>query len=628
MRGNGQGFIYVTDQSNNILGGVGWDNDAVGLARLQWEFLYRNPRSTNAGIATSFAQMTAVDAGGDNLTAFTINGVSQVNPASLPIAMVAGSITLSVTAIVNAMNAYTAPSPDDYRGFKTSAATFAISRILAGAAANGDAVSLTFDGDTVVTATDISGGSDQNVAPFKFWIDVSAGAVEDVLGPGAVDITDVASYQPLNTPTDIQTVAVSSNTITIHREVQNARVEINGVSSVGNANHITAIIYEGGMKGDVVTFCGIDGSPAPAVFEQGPFIPIDLPTISLAGYANTLTMSYDGSAWSQVVPSHPSVEYLRSQGQNLPIQPGVNLLEPNTAGIHTLHPGVAGTDSASNTYSQDIALSGSPITLTGDLEFKVDIDATFSNVGDSGVIYGNGLAITPGIHTVAFSDNGAVKATLPSELAASGLWQASWNIIEMGGSPNAQFSVVPVFDAAATGFITDSMVVSLDGAKLDAASVDGSTKLVDDSVTEVKLDTIVRAKLNVQGRNRVAISIPTAQVLTLNSVPVLAIPAPGANKVIKVESWTAKITYNSAAYATNVTLQLLFTGSGSPVASEATFLTRTANGTVNMPLKTNAGISTTQLLANTALYINVATGDPTAGNSDIVLYIDYSILDI
>jgi hypothetical protein len=122
----------------------------------------------------------------------------------------------------------------------------------------------------------------------------------------------------------------------------------------------------------------------------------------------------------------------------------------------------------------------------------------------------------------------------------------------------------------------------------------------------------------------VTIPIATAEVLTLNSVPVLAIPALGAGNTAWVSRILAKVNFASTIYATNVNLQLKFSGAGEAIAESNTFLIRTANGIVEIPMLTTVAAGSTQYLANTDLYISVETGDPTAGDSDIVLYIEYT----
>lgn len=458
---------------------------------------------------------------------------------------------------------------------------------------------------------------------FRVFVDSSGGAVYNTVSGS--EVTELGSVDGLQAPPKTISVPVTvGKVLAFTRSQSKMRVTVDGITTAGAFNEITSIVYSGGKAGDEITFCGVGG--VPGKFMQNANIGIDLPSISLTTFGDTLVMAYDGTNWKQVVPSRPSVEYLRSLGQPLPIQPGVFLFTP-AGGTQIIRVGQTGTTGGGDVYESDISLQGAGVVLGSDLEFRVNTDN--ANDGDKGMIWGNKVPITLSGNNVNFTyaNPPVTYFSLTDEIALSGKWAVCWEVID-ASAKKVSFTLATDFSAQNTDFITSGMVKSLDGAKVTNASITGSTKLIDGTVTLAKLSTSLQAMVQVQGRSRATITIPTAQVLTLNSIPVLAVAAPGANKVVKVESWVAKITYNSVAYATNVTLELIFSGAGSAVASEATFLTRTANGTVNMPIKTNSGISVTQLLANTALYVKVSTGDPTAGNSDIVLYIDYSILDV
>lgn len=456
---------------------------------------------------------------------------------------------------------------------------------------------------------------------YRVFVDSSGAGVYNTVS--GFEVTELGSVDGLQAPPKTISVPVTTGKVlAFTRSQSRMRVTVDGVTTAGAFNEITSIVYSGGKAGDEITFCGVGG--VPGKFIRNSQIGIDLPSISLTTFGDTLVMAYDGTNWKQVVPSRPSVEYLIDQGQPLAIQPGVHQFNPATGGTHTIHPNTTGTSNTTNTYEPDISLSGGAVVLASTLQFNVDTSAAIT--GNTGKIYGGGVPITTGIYSVTFADPTGVKAILTPELAASGKWTVQWTVVDAAAN-EVEFSVVPVFGTGTTQFLTTTMIKDANVTDAKIATVTGS-KVIADTLPEASLTPAVRAKLNVQGRNRVAILIPTAQVLTLFSAPILAVAAPGANKVIYVEQWSASITYNTTAYATNVGLELIFSGAGSAVALESTFLTRTANGIVNLPLKTNAGIATTQLVANTDLYIKVAVGNPTAGDSDIVVYIDYSILDI
>lgn len=120
-----------------------------------------------------------------------------------------------------------------------------------------------------------------------------------------------------------------------------------------------------------------------------------------------------------------------------------------------------------------------------------------------------------------------------------------------------------------------------------------------------------------------SVDIPTAQVLTLNSAPVQIVAAPGASKYIVGVRAIFQMTYNSIAYATNTNLQLLINSAATVQFSATGQLAVTANAFNFMTPATGGTIS---MVANEPLNVNVATGDPTAGNSDITVHVWYVIL--
>lgn len=122
------------------------------------------------------------------------------------------------------------------------------------------------------------------------------------------------------------------------------------------------------------------------------------------------------------------------------------------------------------------------------------------------------------------------------------------------------------------------------------------------------------------------VTLTSAQILALNTTPITLVPAPGAGKVIDVMGIVAKLTYNSAAYATNTTMEFRYTnGSGAKVATDmASLLTATAN-------KTNiCHALSTEIVAveNAPIVVDVATGNPATGNSPVKIQVQYRIVSV
>jgi len=123
------------------------------------------------------------------------------------------------------------------------------------------------------------------------------------------------------------------------------------------------------------------------------------------------------------------------------------------------------------------------------------------------------------------------------------------------------------------------------------------------------------------------VTIPTAQVLTLSSVPVTIVAAPGSGLAIEVISAAWKMTYAGVAYATNTSLRLMTLGATAAQAQDNVGLANANSMFQKIPLL-GGGINDIDLVANQPLQVSVATGDPTAGTSDISVYVAYRIMEV
>jgi hypothetical protein len=153
-------------------------------------------------------------------------------------------------------------------------------------------------------------------------------------------------------------------------------------------------------------------------------------------------------------------------------------------------------------------------------------------------------------------------------------------------------------------------------------------KIVDEAVTLPKLDTSLQAYFSTASSLIYkTVTIGTADVLTGNSTPVEVIGAV-AGKIIMPLFVLTTLTYNSAAYTTNLRTQIIYNGATDALLETPTqFLGGTTTKTVLMDVNTINGATDTQVLSNAALNWSVQTGDPLAGDSDITLSIVYILLD-
>lgn len=122
-----------------------------------------------------------------------------------------------------------------------------------------------------------------------------------------------------------------------------------------------------------------------------------------------------------------------------------------------------------------------------------------------------------------------------------------------------------------------------------------------------------------------SLNIPTASVLTLNATPLTIVAAAGVSKYIEVLSASFKATFNSVAYATNTSLVIQ-----TATATDHQFISGNAlNFTTSCFKKfvdaANNTAGGSQIVANQPVQVKVDTGNPTAGNSDITVYVSYRI---
>jgi hypothetical protein len=124
-----------------------------------------------------------------------------------------------------------------------------------------------------------------------------------------------------------------------------------------------------------------------------------------------------------------------------------------------------------------------------------------------------------------------------------------------------------------------------------------------------------------------SLTIASADVLQLNSTPLTIVDAPGAGYAIEVLSTSINLTYNSAAYATNTTIQVESNGATTPQFRLLNGINQTISSHRSLGRYVSANTET-QIIENADLMVTVASGDPTAGDSDIEILVLYRIISV
>ena len=211
---------------------------------------------------------------------------------------------------------------------------------------------------------------------------------------------------------------------------------------------------------------------------------------------------------------------------------------------------------------------------------------------------------------------GKLVFTIPADKVTETMIRAAAISDGLTGGGGAVIKVKP---DAANG---TSIVVSSDGVRLDNdVTAPGNDYFYGTNSAGVKgwypkTGTVLETTL----------SIPTAQVLTLNATPLQIIAAPGAGYAIEVETAIMELTYNSAAYATHTNLEIITDKADISQFLGTAYLAATK--TVRTKLVAQGITDKTQITENKAIYVQVAAGNPTAGDSDIKVYVKYRIIAV
>jgi hypothetical protein len=95
--------------------------------------------------------------------------------------------------------------------------------------------------------------------------------------------------------------------------------------------------------------------------------------------------------------------------------------------------------------------------------------------------------------------------------------------------------------------------------------------------------------------------------------------------LLKSLAASVKIDFNTTAYATNTFIQLIVNGATTAQYGGG-ILNATVATTKKLPEISTTSSTTTQLITNAALQVSTLIGNPTAGDSDITVYVNYRLI--
>lgn len=178
--------------------------------------------------------------------------------------------------------------------------------------------------------------------------------------------------------------------------------------------------------------------------------------------------------------------------------------------------------------------------------------------------------------------------------------------------------------------VTSGNLLMGNGTDVVSQGVTGDVTINGSGVTAIGAGKVTRAMLAYAPTEyyEASLTIASASVLTLNGTPITIVAAPGAGKYIEVVSASSSMTFVSAAYATNTTLQLICEGADVAQLQDTAILISTVTKNTKFKDVTSATAGQTQIITNAPLQVKVATGNPTAGDSILKVKVIYRIITI
>lgn len=126
---------------------------------------------------------------------------------------------------------------------------------------------------------------------------------------------------------------------------------------------------------------------------------------------------------------------------------------------------------------------------------------------------------------------------------------------------------------------------------------------------------------------QIKVSVSSAQTLTGNSVPILAIAAPLSTQAIRVLRSSCRLNCGTITYA-GATTWLLITDTANNDQQRVSLITATVSTHRVFVTQPFAGVTDTIIIAGKAVYIKAASANPTLGNGTFDFYITYEIVDL
>lgn len=125
------------------------------------------------------------------------------------------------------------------------------------------------------------------------------------------------------------------------------------------------------------------------------------------------------------------------------------------------------------------------------------------------------------------------------------------------------------------------------------------------------------------------VTIPSAEVLALNTTPKELVAAQGLGTIIVPIAVVGKVVNNTVPYATNTTF-IIYENASSVLYTSNAFINTVASSPVYHQFQQQQPsiTSTVNIQENTALKASVSMGDPTAGDGDLEILVYYRLITV
>lgn len=164
------------------------------------------------------------------------------------------------------------------------------------------------------------------------------------------------------------------------------------------------------------------------------------------------------------------------------------------------------------------------------------------------------------------------------------------------------------------GFLTPSIAPSL-------LAADGTIL-----AQQIASGAVVTAKLADDIAHTVAVSVSSAEILAMSATPKQLVAAPGANKILLLESIILEATRTSTQYANGGVVEVRYENASGALAA-ATFPASLITGAAGVAVAHNIGLATILTpLVNKALVLHVATAEFDTGTGTLRAIMKYRVV--